>query len=190
MCACVSRRAPPQVIYGCSMNDLLAKLEAGNLPPKEVKRATENQLKDFGETDGIPECGADALRIGLLAYTVQGRDINLDIKRVVGYRNFCNKLWNATRFMLGCFGDFAPAAGTLKGLAARPALAWRDRFVLSRLAACVTGANECLRAYEFGKVRSDRPCRRVSIPLLYNLPPSSSSMYVYDETLKYTLQAT
>jgi valyl-tRNA synthetase len=61
----------------------------------QVKKATEGQKLDFPE--GIPECGADALRFGMLAYTVQGRDVNLDIKRVVGYRQFCNKLWNAVR---------------------------------------------------------------------------------------------
>ena len=47
---------------------------------------------------GIPECGSDALRYGLLAHTGQGRDINLDVNRVAGYARFCNKLWNATRF--------------------------------------------------------------------------------------------
>lgn len=56
------------------------------------------QKADF--PNGIPECGTDALRYGLLAYTVQGRDINLDIKRIEGYRNFCNKLWNAIKFTL------------------------------------------------------------------------------------------
>ena len=53
--------------------------------------------------DGIPECGADALRFGLLAYTAQGRDVNLDVARVVGYKHFCNKLWNAVRFALTNF---------------------------------------------------------------------------------------
>ena len=47
---------------------------------------------------GIPECGSDALRFGLLAHCGQGRDINLDVQRVAGYSKFCNKLWNATRF--------------------------------------------------------------------------------------------
>ena len=63
-------------------------------------------LLDF--PDGIPECGADALRFGLLAYTVQGRDVNLDIKRVVGYRAFCNKLWNAVRFAVTYISEFTP----------------------------------------------------------------------------------
>lgn len=65
------------------------------------------QKADF--PSGIPECGTDALRFGLLAYTVQGRDINLDIKRIEGYRNFCNKLWNAIKFTLTNLGaDFVP----------------------------------------------------------------------------------
>ena len=59
------------------------------------------QKLDF--PDGIPECGADALRFGLLAYTLQGRDVNLDINRVVAYRQFCNKLWNVAKFALSHF---------------------------------------------------------------------------------------
>ena len=62
------------------MQTLYDKLQNCNLPTKEVAKGCKNFDADFGETDGIPECGADALRIGLLAYTVQGRDINLDIK--------------------------------------------------------------------------------------------------------------
>ena len=70
-------------------------------------KSKESQRADF--PDGIPECGADALRFGLLAYTSQGRDINLDIKRVVGYRQFCNKLWNAVRFGLEYLTNFEPS---------------------------------------------------------------------------------
>lgn len=88
----------------------------GNLPEKEVKIAMEGQvwpqclcMSNVAELvcfqavdfpDGIPQCGADALRFGLCSYTSQGGDINLDIGRIVGYRNFCNKLWNAARFAL------------------------------------------------------------------------------------------
>ena len=59
--------------------------------------------------EGIPECGTDAMRFALCAYTAQGRDINLDVKRVVGYRHFCNKIWNALRFSLTNLGsEFTP----------------------------------------------------------------------------------
>ena len=61
--------------------------------------------------DGIPECGTDAMRFALCAYTAQGWDINLDVKRVVGYRHFCNKIWNALKFSLNAFGEnFQPNA--------------------------------------------------------------------------------
>jgi tRNA synthetases class I (I, L, M and V) len=73
---------PLEVICGCSLEQLLTKLDGGNLPAKEIATAKKAQAADFPE--GIPECGTDALRFGLLAYTVQGRDINLDINRVIG----------------------------------------------------------------------------------------------------------
>merc|ERR1719253_1049629 len=107
---------PLEVISGCTLNTLLSKLDAGNLPLKEVERAKKDQQADFPE--GIPECGSDALRFGLLAYTVQGRDVNLDMKRVVGYRMFCNKLWNATRFALQFVSDFQPTPNLLEHLRA------------------------------------------------------------------------
>lgn len=75
--------------------DLQAKLLTGNLDPSELKRATAAQAKDFPQ--GIPQCGADALRFALLSYPTRGRSINLNILRVQGYRFFCNKLWNAVR---------------------------------------------------------------------------------------------
>lgn len=67
-----------------------------NLDQRELKCAIEGQKRDYPQ--GIPECGTDALRFALCAYTTQGRDINLDILRVQGYRFFCNKIWNATKF--------------------------------------------------------------------------------------------
>jgi hypothetical protein len=89
---------PLDVIYGISLEGLMAQLDGSNLDPAEVGRAKEGQKQDYPQ--GIPECGTDALRFALCQYTAQGRDINLDVKRVQGYRFFCNKLWNATRFAL------------------------------------------------------------------------------------------
>lgn len=89
---------PLDVIHGITLEGLQAQLETSNLDPAEVNRAKEGQKQDYPQ--GIPECGTDALRFALCQYTAQGRDINLDVKRVQGYRFFCNKLWNATRFAL------------------------------------------------------------------------------------------
>ncbi len=88
---------PMDVIDGISLGGLLDKLASGNLPEAEHARAAEALRRDF--PDGIEECGTDALRFALCAYTVQTRDINLDIKRVVAYRHWCNKLVNAARFV-------------------------------------------------------------------------------------------
>jgi len=140
---------PLEVINGCALQTLIDKLRAGNLPAKEVEKAAKAQAADFPE--GIPEVGADALRFGLLAYTVQGRDVNLDIQRLVGYRNFCNKLWNATRFALSYITDLAPAGDLAEALAdpARFALAPRDRWILSRLDAASRAAEAALQGYAF-----------------------------------------
>lgn len=151
---------PLEVINGCTLESLHAKLDAGNLPIKEIIKAKKDQEIDF--PDGIPECGSDALRFGLLAYTVQGRDVNLDIKRVVGYRNFCNKLWNATRFALQFVSDFQPLSpnrlldkllsmkensGSEKRIIS---MATRDKYMISRLMNAVEAVNDSLSSYKFG----------------------------------------
>ncbi|XP_016841334.1 valine--tRNA ligase isoform X1 [Nasonia vitripennis] len=94
---------PMDVIRGTTLENLHKQLLDSNLDPKELKRAMEGQKQDYPQ--GIPECGTDALRFALCSYTSQGRDINLDILRVQGYRFFCNKLWNAAKFAFTYFGD-------------------------------------------------------------------------------------
>ncbi|WFD41451.1 valine--tRNA ligase [Malassezia psittaci] len=89
---------PIDVIQGISLEGLQRRLQEGNLDEREIAKAAAGQKKDYPK--GIPQCGTDALRFTLCAYTAAGRDINLDIMRVEGYRKFCNKLWNATRFAL------------------------------------------------------------------------------------------
>ena len=139
---------PLEVIGGCSLESLQERLEAGNLPKKEVDRAKKNNELEF--PDGIPECGSDALRFGLLAYTVQGRDINLDVQRVVGYRLFCNKLWNATKFALQFVSDFTPTPTMLQDLMASDKLALRDSFMVSRIMNIAETVNEHFTNYRFG----------------------------------------
>mmetsp|Transcript_49822 Transcript_49822/g.153860 ORF Transcript_49822/g.153860 Transcript_49822/m.153860 type:complete len:1584 (+) Transcript_49822:1327-6078(+) len=135
---------PIEVIEGIALEDLQKKLYEGNLPDKEIEKAKKGQEADFPE--GIPQCGADALRFGLLAYTLQGRHVNLDISRVVGYRHFCNKVWNATRFGLRYFGEGFRFPGSLTvGMD----LTWEDRWILSRLSACAEKSNKAFEKYEF-----------------------------------------
>merc|ERR1712106_841806 len=108
---------PMDVILGISLEDLGKALEGGNLDPKEVAKAKAGQSQDY--PTGIPECGTDALRFGLCAYTAQGRDINLDVMRVQGYRFFCNKLWNATKFAMMYLGaEFSPLKSLIQDLLA------------------------------------------------------------------------
>lgn len=89
---------PLDVINGITLAQLQDKLKDSNLDPREYERAREGIKADY--PNGIPECGTDALRFAFCAYANQGRDINLDVLRVEGYRKFCNKLWNAIRFAM------------------------------------------------------------------------------------------
>ena len=72
------------------MEALHEQLQHGNLDASEIATAKAGQTRDY--PNGIPECGTDALRFALLSYTSQGRDINLNVLRVQGYRFFCNKV--------------------------------------------------------------------------------------------------
>jgi valyl-tRNA synthetase len=114
----------------------------------QVVAAKAAQSKDF--PDGIPECGADALRFGLLAYTVQGRDVNLDIKRVVGYRQFCNKIWNAFKFTLSYMDKFVPYYSMQNHITWSVVVQPRDRWILSRLNATIVETTAALNSYLFG----------------------------------------
>ncbi|KAI9568346.1 tRNA synthetases class I-domain-containing protein [Boletus coccyginus] len=98
---------PLDIIRGLPLQDLHQKLYEGNLDDREIAKAVAGQKKDFPK--GIPECGTDGLRFALCAYSGGGRDINLEILRVEGYRKFCNKIFNATKFaMLKFEPDFVP----------------------------------------------------------------------------------
>ena len=143
---------PIEIIEGCELETLHNKLYAGNLPEKEIKRAMQVQKKDF--PDGIPECGADAMRFGLLAYTMQGRSVNLDVQRILAYRQFCNKLWQIARFCLNLTSEAGEGSASveLDVSKLRAKMSIRDRWILSRLANTVDACWEGFEAYEFAAV--------------------------------------
>ncbi|GAB0089448.1 Valyl-tRNA synthetase [Sergentomyia squamirostris] len=134
---------PMDVIMGISLEDLHKQLYDSNLDPKEIDKAIAGQKRDY--PNGIPECGTDAMRFALCSYMTQGRDINLDILRVQGYRFFCNKLWNAAKFALTYLSgsSFSPL-GQLSGEEGN-----MDLWILSRLATTIDTCNSSFESYEF-----------------------------------------
>lgn len=118
---------------------------AGNLDPREVEKAKQGQKQDFPK--GIPECGTDALRFGLCAYTSANRDINLDISRIDGYRKFCNKLWNATKFALMKLGDNYMPKATASTSAQTKTLP--EKWILHRLNQAIIDTNAAMEEYNF-----------------------------------------
>ena len=137
---------PLDVINGATLESMLSQMASGNLPAAEISLADKTMRKEFPE--GIPECGVDALRFALASYMEQGRQINMDVQRVVSARLFGNKLWNASRFVLSHpLPDTYDHTTSLRVLQSLP-----ERWILSRLAATVAVVDDAMQQFDFAAV--------------------------------------
>ncbi|KAF2088336.1 valyl-tRNA synthetase [Saccharata proteae CBS 121410] len=137
---------PVDIMEGIQLDTLHQKLLEGNLDPKELKTATKYQQTAFPQ--GIPECGADALRFSLVQYTTGGGDIAFDVKVMHAYRRFCNKIYQATKYVLGKIdADYVPPKTADKS--GKEDLA--SRWILHKLSIASKKINQALSDREFAK---------------------------------------
>ena len=142
---------PIDLIDGIDLDALVTKRTSGMMQPHLKQKIEKQTRKEF--PDGIASFGTDALRFTFAALAATGRDIKFDMGRIEGYRNFCNKLWNASRFVLmNTEGkDCAPLANgtrsSLAGMDIQRSLA--DRWILSRLQKTKRTVTEAIENYRF-----------------------------------------
>lgn len=134
---------PIDLIDGIGIDDLVKKRVYGLMQPKMAQKIEKATRKEFPE--GIASFGTDALRFTFCSFATYTREIRFDINRLMGYRNFCNKLWNAARYVLMNTDGKEIGNDTTDKLS----LSLADRFILSRLQKTIHDAHSYLKIYRF-----------------------------------------
>lgn len=136
---------PLDMVDGISLEDLLEKRTGNMMQPQLAEKIRKRTEKQF--PNGIEPHGTDSLRFTLAALASTGRDINWDIKRLEGYRNFCNKLWNASRFVL-----INTEQHDCSFNGGEKVLSLADRWILAEFNRTVKAYREALDTYRFDLV--------------------------------------
>ena len=130
---------PIDLIDGIDLEALVSKRTSSMMQPQQAAKIEKATRKQF--PDGIPGYGTDALRYTFYSLASTGRDIKFDLGRMEGFRNFCNKLWNAARYVLMNTEGFDPAAPSHRSEA--------DEWILSRLQTTITETANSIEQYRF-----------------------------------------
>ena len=140
---------PIDIIDGIELDALVQKRTTGLMKPQDAPKIEKATRKDYPQ--GIAAYGADALRFTFASLASHGRDIKFDLDRCGGYKNFCNKLWNAARFALMNCEGFSVAAGTTPGFQTEA-----ERWIVARLQRCLAEVEAQFTAYRFDLISQGR----------------------------------